>query len=281
MAVWQPDSGQLHSAQSRMTEFPSQTLERRAWLSTRPFAIAESWNKPCVYERSVKFLPGRMLANRYMIAFACNQLSEVEIADACWQLSANRYVCESIVSQFTSAHLLLLGFEDDGQLGHFKIYLELKGHQESSDANEQTQLKHVGYKWRADSPGIARLARYYWYPQIVTNGQITERIAGKWPTMLDSSILSTILTFNPAQGDVDYIESEEPPSAREAFDLNVYRLGLQVSLLREACAQFANRLSIDSMAFEAWYALAHDKQLGHLSCGIDRRGEPFVTLYYQ
>ncbi len=264
-----------------MTELPSQTLEQRARLSTRPFAIAELWNKPCVYERSVKFLPGRILANRYMIAFACNQLSEVEIADACWQLSANRSVCESIVTQSSSAHLLLLGFEDDGQLGHFKIYLELMGCPISTDAVEHAQLKHVGYKWCADSPEIARLAKYYWYPEIVTSRQITERIAGKWPAMLDSCILSTILELNPAQGNVDYIESEEPPSARDAFDLNVYRLSLQISSLREACAQCANRLSIDSTTFDAWYALAHDKQLGHLSAGIDRRGEPFVTLYYQ
>ena len=78
-----------------------------------------------------------------------------------------------------------------------------------------------------------------------------------------------------------YIEAAEEESPRRSFDLNLYKSNLTVGDLRPALEKLATSYSISPDQFARAYAEARSQPFGHLSGGLGRSGEDFLTCYYE
>jgi hypothetical protein len=78
-----------------------------------------------------------------------------------------------------------------------------------------------------------------------------------------------------------YVEAAEQGNPRRSFDLNFYKVGLRVGELRAPLSRLCKSYSIPSAKLEALLAQSAARPFGHLSGGLGRKGEDFLTVYYE
>ena len=78
-----------------------------------------------------------------------------------------------------------------------------------------------------------------------------------------------------------YVEAEEEGNPRRSFDLNLYKAGLRVADVQPALSRLRERYSVAEAAFADLLRECGTKRLGHLSGGLGRETEDFLTLYYE
>lgn len=270
------------------------TTELRAAQAALPFAIAEQWDVACVYERSFKMSYGKLLANRYLLAFRASDLTPPQCLGIARQLGLQAEATNELGRWLPRARLLLIGFEDEGDAANYKVYLELDTSTDEStrpvagaELHVDAVLKHVGFKWTIGAETVLRRAQYLWYPRLTVSA-IRSRLQKTWVAQSPSlrfaqSCLSAAEARELAgvqEPLVDYIESNEDRSSRQAFDFNLYRLGWKVEFVAPQLRELAEAYAVDLAQFQRWADLAEGGEVGHLSAGLDRYGREFATLYY-
>ena len=78
-----------------------------------------------------------------------------------------------------------------------------------------------------------------------------------------------------------YLEAAEENNPRISFDVNLYKAALRLSQLRPMLSRLHSHFSFSSEEFGRLYNLVHNKLLGHVSGGLDRNGDDFLTVYYE
>ena len=78
-----------------------------------------------------------------------------------------------------------------------------------------------------------------------------------------------------------YVEAEEEGNPRRSFDLNFYKAGLRVADLRVPLSRLCEKYSIPSARLESLLGESAARPFGHLSGGLGREGEDFLTVYYE
>jgi hypothetical protein len=253
----------------------------RALRASVPFAIAELWDIDCVYERSIKLAQGKLLANRYMIAFEASRLTRIQLADALKKLNIDARAQAEIESNLADTNLILIGFEEEATTANYKVYLELKTKRHPVEG--RPQLKHLGYKWQIGCETEFRIAKYLWFPNVCRPIQIQQRTSEmlSHPRTAAAIFIDLVLDgIGDTNRSIAYIESTEEGSLRRAFDLNLYELGLSIDRFTQPIQRMSETYSLNPAELQRWFEVVRGKQLGHVSAGIDRFGKDFVTLYY-
>ncbi|MEX0642051.1 MAG: hypothetical protein WD468_05090 [Pirellulales bacterium] len=78
-----------------------------------------------------------------------------------------------------------------------------------------------------------------------------------------------------------YLEVEEEGTLRRSFDLNIYAAGLRVAQVADVLEQAALEYGLSAVELERLLALIGGLRLGHIAGGTDRRGDDFLTIYYE
>ena len=78
-----------------------------------PFNLLEQMRIPCGYERSFKLLPGRVLANRYLLGVDLKDINSDQLQTICQRLSMPDDYVQSLEEHLPDANLVFLGFEDN------------------------------------------------------------------------------------------------------------------------------------------------------------------------
>lgn len=259
----------------------NQAAHDRALRASVPFAIAEAWGIECVYERSIKLARGKLIANRYMIAFEAGLLTRDHIADAFRKLRIDGRAKAEIESNLAHTNLMLLGFEEEARTASYKVYLELKT--DRCGVKDHPQLKHLGYKWQIGREADFRRAKYLWFPNLCWPTQIDRPIAeilNDRSTPAAIFVNQVLVDIRDTKRMIAYIESSEEGSPRRAFDLNLYELELSIDRFAQSIQQMCESYSLNRVELQRWIEIVRGKKLGHVSAGIDRFGQDFVTLYY-
>jgi hypothetical protein len=81
------------------------------------------------------------------------------------------------------------------------------------------------------------------------------------------------------QASLLYLEASEDGNPRSSFDINLYKAGMQVADASVALAAAAAALRIPAAALDAQLEMLGTCPLGHLSSGIDRHGQEFISVY--
>lgn len=255
-----------------------------------PFALLEQMQIPCGYERSFKMLPGKLLANRYLLGVDLKNLSTEQLRTICQRLKMPDEFFPSLDEHLSDANLVFIGFEDNPPTGMYKVYLEfwdrVKSEVQSNPTSLSPKLLHLGFKWDVADNTRRTISKYLCYPLLSTES-ILQRIADIYSShdgCVSLKIASEIITFaasHAEEGAFIYLEVNEGDSLRRSFDINLYSATLPLSSIHRALIRLRDHFAITVDTFDQLFHLTRDKLLGHLSGGINPLGEEFLTIYYE
>lgn len=203
---------------------------------------------------------------------------ELGMPDECLQV---------LLARVGDANAVFFGFEPLGPSWICKVYLEFWDavRREFRRTGAQApQLLHLGVKWDSARPGRHEVARYHCHPMLGVR-TILRRMAACYgepgaPALCE---LAQAIVRHAAQRRPDasllYLEVGEQDNPRASFDINLYKSGM---LVQDAAAQ----LRLAGAWFEAPPVRVEEQlvllgpcALGHLSSGLDRHGQPFLSVY--
>lgn len=255
-----------------------------------PFTLLEELKIPCGYERSFKLLPGKLLANRYLLGVDLKNIHPAQLHAICQRLNMPEEFFQSLDEHLSDANLVFLGFEDNPPVGIYKVYLEywdrMKSEVQLEPATLEPKLLHLGFKWNAIDNSQRTISRYLCYPLLSTDSilqRMTNLYAGhEQATSL--KIATEIVAFAASRAEARsfiYLEVDEGSRLRRSFDINLYPAMLPLSSIKPVLTRLCDHFSIQTDRFDRLHHLISDKLLGHLSGGISQLGEEFVTIYFE
>lgn len=255
-----------------------------------PFTLLEQMQIPCGYERSFKMLPGKLLANRYLLGVDLKNLSSGQLRTICQRLNMPDEFLLSLDEHLSGVNLVFLGFEDNPPTGMYKVYLEfwdrVKSNVQSNPASLEPKLLHLGFKWNVADNTQQTVSRYLCYPLLSVEG-ILQRMTDVYADHQgcgSGEIATEIISFATSRvegGSFIYLEVIEGDSLRRSFDINLYSAMLPLSSIQSALIRLRDHFAIPTDTFDRLYRLTCDKLLGHISGGISQHGEDFLTIYYE
>lgn len=265
-------------------------LRIAAERATLPFRLLEQMRIPSGYERSFKMLPGRLLANRYLLGVDLNNIRPEQLRSICQQLNMPKEFVPSLDEHLPDANLVFLGFEDDSPSSTYKVYLEfwerVKSEVQSDPTSLSPKLLHLGFKWDVADNARKTVSKYLCYPLLSTE-KILQRIGDLYAGHEgcgSQTIATEIIAFAASRAEEHsfiYLEVLEGDSLRRSFDINLYSAMLPLSSIQSALIRLRDHFAIPTDQFEYLYRLTSNKLLGHLSGGTSQRGEEFLTIYYE
>jgi hypothetical protein len=81
-------------------------------------------------------------------------------------------------------------------------------------------------------------------------------------------------------GELLLMEVEEPPNPRRSCDLNVYDAGLRMHEIADLIDATLHDFAVSQARGRTVFDRAGERALGHISAGIGRDGQEFVTIYF-
>ncbi|MDZ7841200.1 MAG: hypothetical protein U5R46_10350 [Gammaproteobacteria bacterium] len=256
-----------------------------------PFQIVEAWGVGCGYERSCKLSARRILANRYLLGVDTAKVDRNRFLEAARRLGMPQALYDRFHDGLPEANLVFLGFEDSEEDGCiYKIYLEywqrLKRRLESGAGDGEPQLLHEGFKWYVDAPARQVVTRYECLPRLDA-AQIVQHIEAAYQDAPSTATLEAVrrilaLAASSAAGKrLLFVQVSEPGNPRRSFDLNVYPAGLRVRDAITPIRRAAASLQVPVDKLERLMSMIPDKHLGHISGGLSRGGDEYLTVYYE
>jgi hypothetical protein len=234
-------------------------------------------------EDSFKLGPGRVIGSRVLVGIETASMDAARALALASELGMPEVCLQVLLPHLAEANAVFFGFEEQG----CKVYLEFwdKVRRETRRTGSPApQLLHLGVKWDPARPGHHEVARYDCHPMLGLR-HILRRMAhcygdGAAPERCE---LTQAIVRAAAQRKPDasmlYLEVSEQGNARASFDINLYKSAM---LVRDAAAQLRQAGAL----FELAPALIEEQlqklgpcPLGHLSSGMDRHGQPFLSVY--
>lgn len=259
--------------------------------ATLPFQITESLAIACGYERSFKLTGNSILANRYLLGINTADVTAQQLLNACQKLDMPQMFLEQFQDELTDANLVFLGFEADATGGAlFKVYIEywdlLQKKLLQDPLLKAPHLLHKGFKWQYDAPDKSLVTEYFCLPNQTTD-EIRQSIQSQYRDSSEQNCLAVvnriidIAEANASGKQFIYVEVSEPGNCRKSFDLNLYPAELTVKDIAIPLTEAIALLGIDRETFDRLMSIIQHKLFGHISAGIARNGEEYLTIYYE
>lgn len=240
------------------------------------------------FEKSFKLGPGRLLEDRVIFGVRTARTSAAEILRVCRGIGMPSRLQERFAEALPQANTVGFGHEGGADGGVFKVYLEfwdrLWERLRREPGNAAPDTLFLGFKWNARNGGQDTVARYTCHPLLPVEG-ILRRLDALYEAHRDSpSLLATRAILAQAASRVGadtfvYVEAEEEGNPRRSYDLNLYKARLRVADLQPALADLCARYGVPEESLAR--AGAGPRAFGHLSGGLGRDGEDFLTVYYE
>ncbi len=144
----------------------------------------------------------------------------------------------------------------------------------------------MGFKWNTDDNTEGTISRYTCYPLLSINN-ILRRLSNLYENHEDRNSLEVaedIIKFAASRSAVTsfiYVEVGEEGNPRQSFDINLYKANLRLSDIYPSLSRTRQHYSISAEQFARLYKLVGNKLFGHLSGGVNREGNDFLTVYYE
>ena len=241
------------------------------------------------FEKSFKLSPGSVQDERVILGVRPERAPREALLRICRELGMSTAHLEQFEARLPEANTVGFGFEGGREGGAYKVYLEFWDRVVERVRREPSkpapQVLFLGYKWPVRGRGRSALAEYTCHPLLSVEA-IARRLAALYPRDSPSSAAAQeILQLAAARlGGNDsfvYVEAAEEGNPRRSFDLNFYKAGLRVADLRAPLSRLCERYSISSARLEALLGESAARPFGHLSGGLGREGEDFLTVYYE
>jgi hypothetical protein len=253
--------------------------------------VIRALGAPHGHERSIKFRDQAMLANRFLLTVARDDLGAkaVEVVlDACRRLGMSDEFLDAAARHLPSANLIHFGFEEEREgRTYYKVYFE---HEASfaramTSATDEPFVLHHAFKWNVSDSREQVVARYLCHPRLPRQA-ILQRVAAVYagrqertPWHLLCELVTAAARRVPDQ-QIMYLDVTEDGTDRKSFDVNVYRAGFAVQSVAPFLERLAAHFRVRPDAVTELFAPVLGVQLGHLAGGVDRHGRDFLTIYF-
>lgn len=243
-------------------------------------------------ERSVKLAEKSLLGNRFLVVVNKKLVKEKpneRILEICEKMAMPRELLDTFSQNLHDADYVYFGFEENEKTSMYKAYLESPEYwtrvtPNSPYGSEPFQL-YEGFKWDTLDSKKRVLTSYTCYP-CITLESIFQRLSSLYedPMLRDSlEITKAILeTASKRTGheNLVYLEVSEGDNPRKSFDISMYKAKLLLEDLFPLLLEMGRRFSIASERLYALFDPVRAERFGHLSGGIGREGQEFLTVYY-
>lgn len=237
------------------------------------------------YEKSFKLSAQGLFANRFLGGLAAGQLPLDRLVQVCNDIGTPKEFMTRLGQEFSGADSVHFGFEEGHDSAIFKIYLEYwKRLNPARRRRDESVLLHRAFKWDALDPKRCTVASYTCFP-CLSREQTMGRIAGIYqgavahPSCeLARQLMRLAATRSSEQ--LMYLEVGEEGNPRASFDLNFHAADLKLAEIGVPLMEITRSYSIPPERFAALWGRIKSKTLGHLSGGLSRDGQDFLTVYY-
>lgn len=240
-------------------------------------------------EDSFKVSRGRLLAERLMLGVRTKSVQLEAALRIAARLGMPAELTHQVSEHWAAADVVLFGVEAGRDETVFKLYLEFweqVRQQVGRTGSDAPLLLDLGFKWPAGGGARPRVARYVCHPLLspaTSIGRIQALYAGaRGPTAYPMvvELIDRCAARRPGAPFI-YLEAEEDGTPRCSFDINLYRAGLTLDDAADWLARLASHYGIDAGAMQALQAAVGSHPLGHISGGVDRHGDDFLTVYHE
>jgi hypothetical protein len=256
------------------------------------FRLMKDLNVELGLERSFKISQKALLHNRFLLGTSKSALGQeprARILDICERMDMPKDFFETCRENLSDANYVHFGFEENERTCIYKVYVEFYEKIEREIKKQPNQfgplLLYLGYKWDASDNAKGTVTRYDWYRLLSV-----DEIVARFSHILDPhrhgrllEIASGIVSLASARvpsHDILYLEVSEENNPRVSFDINLYKANLTLEELYPFLMNMCLHYSIPSEEFHMFYDRVKNKTFGHLSGGIGRDGNDFLTVYY-
>ena len=236
-------------------------------------------------ERSLKISRSRLMLDRCMIGVRAESATLARFRDFAGATGMPSEYLDQLITMTPQSDHLHVGLESDGQRLWCKVYLEFdRNYAEARRAKHMRQrqlLLYLAFKWECDRPELRAISRYSCciginHEEIV--GRV-ERFHTGQTSAVRRLIMAALEATRSRASPPMYLETCEDGNPRLSYDLNFYGSGLKLSGLRSQFEYLDCQCSLDGRLLTEIEPVC-DRFLGHLSAGVDRFGEEFLTVYF-
>ena len=251
-------------------------------------ALVAELGAPYGLERSVKISSGQLLDDRCLLSVHRSALGDApaaRLAELGRNLSVPADVADRLPASLDEADIVHFGHEGGPGYTIRKIYFEYAARARRAMEVGEPALVHLAYKWVLGSAGAASVTRYTWLP-LAPRRDLEAKVRTMLPANAAPRGLCCALNViaraadRTDPGELMMMEVEEPGNPRRSCDLNLYDARLRVGQISDVIAATARDFAVPQSRVEAVFGGAEDLALGHVSAGIGKDGEEFVTIYY-
>jgi hypothetical protein len=254
----------------------------------KPFQVLEALGLPAQYERSFKIEPGRLIAQRFMLGVRTEWASNDRLMEAARQIGMPSSAQPVFEQMLTGASAVLFGFEgsDSGDGAVFKVYTEHRSRLADREVGDPPVELFRGFKWHARQPQACVQTVYWCRPGLpieAIRARMREQLAASELTVLHEAVAAMVdRAIASRPGFIpQWVELGEPGEPIRAFDLNLYEASLRVAAIDTWLAKLAQAVRVDRALLVRLLNAAGPGLLGHVSAGVSRRGEGFLTVYFE
>jgi hypothetical protein len=181
------------------------------------------------------------------------------------------------------------GFETDSVGYLYKVYFEYRAayleQLPSAIVDRKSILGCLAIKWEPDSQSRKALTRYTVNPHY-TLDNYRNRIRDIFRNSSDELVGISIDVLEKvsalASKDLLFLEVDEEGNSRKSFDINAYDSGLDIGSMYTSLLPMVKHFEISKLEFTKLFHKIKNMSFGHLSGGIDRKGNKFFygLLWY-
>ncbi|KPA11839.1 tryptophan halogenase [Candidatus Magnetomorum sp. HK-1] len=242
-------------------------------------------------EASFKLSWKSFLQVRFLMGIRTKNLKINKLEKICTQLSIPKEYLIKIKQDFNKSNIILFGFEESENNCIYKVYLEFWDQNfkivQNTSNPKNPLLQYIGFKWDAFDNLQRVITKYYSHPFIPVHSILTriENIFNhkSHKKVLDNS--KAIVTYAMKRIDIIkdpfiYLEVLDNKGFRNSFDINLYESELTIEDLKPYLYEIQKNFMITNHPFRPFLEQISSKILGHLSGGFDKKGDAFLTFYY-
>jgi hypothetical protein len=252
--------------------------------------LVEGLDAPYGLERSVKIMPGVLADDRCLISIGRAALGSAPVERLLRignELQMPPGFAEALPAALERADIVHFGYE--AAAGHevYKIYFEYASDVRAALAADRRAraLVHLAYKWdslRPESGAVTRYGRVPCDSRVELEAIFRSLLPVPHAERALRCILGLVTRIGALadSGQLLLMEVEESGNSRRSCDLNVYDAGLRLGDITDLLEDALRGFAVPSAQARSIFVRARDKALGHLSAGIGRDGQEFVTVYF-
>jgi len=288
--------GQTHKQQPIKPAGSSAPTTRMSWGSDQAanliFELIDELQIDYKFERSVKILQKKLLGNRFMIGIYKSQIESdprEQLLNVCHRMHMPEDLRQAFSENLSDAEGVGFGFEENEDTRIYKVYLDFmakwKHEVEEGPQAHDPFPSILGFKWDIADNTKRGLATYTWYPFLSyedMGGRISEIFVeqGSKRTLELVHDFLKMAALRIAPENILYLDVPDSRGRSRRFDINMYRAGLQLKKMYPLLQKILQHYSIPVDKFHPLYNLLRTMKFGHLSGGIDKAGQDFLTIYF-